>query len=293
MTHMGKNKAETDIPALTRQTLDSVRIPASTRSKEEAWNLLVQKIERQKAPEPVKSLSLGWKTAAIAASLLLIISLAYFKYSTVSYSTSRGQHLSVWLPDGSEVALNACSRIQYPRYWFINSRKVMLNGEAFFKVTKGSTFTVISSLHHRVEVVGTQFNVTARDSIFKVTCYEGKVKVISHSGKSAILSKGNTTSIVGDSIIHHQNEVLPASATPAWTTGEFYFETAPLQIVMDELMRQYRVNIITNGFNPATRYYTGYFTNKDLKQALDWVTIPMNLKYTFLNDTTVNIYPAP
>jgi len=104
MTHMGKNKAETDIPALTRQTLDSVRIPASTRSKEEAWNLLVQKIERQKAPEPVKSLSLGWKTAAIAASLLLIISLAYFKYSTVSYSISRGQHLSVWLPDGSEVA---------------------------------------------------------------------------------------------------------------------------------------------------------------------------------------------
>ncbi|MGC8803555.1 MAG: FecR family protein, partial [Bacteroidales bacterium] len=162
----------------------------------------------------------------------------------------------------------------------------------FFKVSKGRTFTVVGPMQHRVEVVGTQFNVMARNNTFQVTCFEGKVRVISRTGKSSLLLKGNSSSIVGDSIIHHKN-IHQNSSTPSWTAGEFYFESASLQTVMEELMRQYQVRILTNGFDPASRYYTGYFTNKNLKQALEWITMPMNLQYTFINDTTVNIYPMP
>ncbi len=293
MSPMRKNNTEMNTPTLVQQVLESVRVPASTRSKEEAWAMLVQKIEQQKNPKIITpSYSIIWKTIAVAASLLLLISFAYFKYNTVNVTTDRGQHLTAMLPDGSEVILNACTQIQYRRYWFINTREVKLDGEAFFKVRKGRVFSVISPQNHRVEVVGTQFNVTARDATFKVICFEGQVKVISRSGKSMLLRQGNASTIVGDSIVAHKN-TLQTSTSPAWTTGEFYFEAASLQTVIEELMRQYRVNILTNGFNPATRYYTGYFTNKNLQQALEWVTVPMNLQYTFLNDTTVNIYPIP
>lgn len=294
MSPKRQHTTESEIPALLQEMLESVRVPTSVRSKEETWALLVQKIEQQNnIPASTKQpVHLIWKIAAIAASVLLIIGFTYFKYSTVTLTTARGQHLSALLPDGSEITLNACTQIQYKRYWLINARNIRLNGEAFFKVNKGRTFAVIGPMEHRVEVVGTQFNVTARNNTFKVTCFEGKVRVMSRSGKSILLLKGNTSSIVGDSIIHYKN-IHQNSSTPAWTSGEFYFEGASLQAVMEELMRQYRISVLTNGFDPATRFYTGYFTNKDLKQALDWITLPMNLQYTFLNDTTVNIYPMP
>ncbi|MCX7985795.1 MAG: FecR family protein [Bacteroidales bacterium] len=286
-----QNKAETDFSALVDMVLDSVRVPSSSRSKEEAWLLLVQNISKQSNEiEEKKSKNLGWKISVVAASILLILTFSYLKYSTVSLNTSRGQFLSYSLPDGSEVLLNACSKINFSRYWFLNPREIILEGEAFFRVKKGKTFIVKGHAGHRVEVVGTQFNVNSRDSIFSVTCFEGTVKVTHRLGKSIMLIKGETSTIKGTEFTFKKLNQI--SSIPAWTNGEFYFESIPLRDVFDELMRQYNISIISRNFNPSERFYTGYFTNKNLRQALDWITMPMSLQYSFINDTTIQIFPA-
>jgi Fe2+-dicitrate sensor, membrane component len=65
------------------------------------------------------------------------------------------------------VNLNSSSQLSYSKNKWDSKREVTLNGEAFFKVSKGSTFDVIT-LNGKVSVLGTQFNVKQRENYFEV-----------------------------------------------------------------------------------------------------------------------------
>ena len=65
----------------------------------------------------------------------------------------------VTLPDGSLVELNAGSRLTYSN----TSRKVELQGEAFFQVQKDEVQFVVSTGISKVVVLGTAFNVRSHD----------------------------------------------------------------------------------------------------------------------------------
>src|SRR5690606_4696634 len=94
----------------------------------------------------------------------------------VSIATKNGEIRQVQLPDGSTVTLNAASTIEYNSLtWFLR-RKISLNGEAFFKVLKGPSFSVGAG-KASVEVLGTSFNVKQRNDIVSVACFTGKVTV--------------------------------------------------------------------------------------------------------------------
>ena len=66
--------------------------------------------------------------------------------------------------------------LKYASNKWDKKRRVRLEGEAFFKVAKGSTFTVDTKTGS-VKVLGTQFNVKNRIGFFEVVCYEGLVGV--------------------------------------------------------------------------------------------------------------------
>ena len=51
--------------------------------------------------------------------------------------------------------------------------------------------------------------------------------------------------------------------------------------------RQFKVEIITK--NIGERFYTGYFNNRNLKDALEMVCLPMNLKYSYKDKSTIII----
>ncbi len=83
---------------------------------------------------------------------------------------------AVELPDLSQVKLNAQSRLTFNKKSWNKKREVVLDGEAYFKVAKGSKFSVITK-DGTVTVLGTQFNVKHRDNYFEVVCFEGSVGV--------------------------------------------------------------------------------------------------------------------
>lgn len=52
-------------------------------------------------------------------------------------STARGETYTITLPDQTKVYLNAASSLSYPAsFATLNERKVELNGEAYFEVSK-------------------------------------------------------------------------------------------------------------------------------------------------------------
>src|SRR5690606_847524 len=78
----------------------------------------------------------------VAASILVLFSLAFF-FSEIQYGTLPGEQLTVSLPDGTQVHLNADTQIKRSRFFWSKDKKVdLVHGEAFFEVIRGEGFEV-------------------------------------------------------------------------------------------------------------------------------------------------------
>jgi ferric-dicitrate binding protein FerR (iron transport regulator) len=241
-------------------------------TKEDAWERLSGKLVETPKQE-AKVIRIGrWIPLSIAASVTLL-AIAFFVFNKATVTTQLAETKVYTLPDGSEVTLNAGSKIAYSRFNFSGERTVTLEGEAFFQVIKGSTFTVESE-NGTVTVLGTSFNVNTRPAEFEVSCFTGKVKV-SHGTHEVMLTKGLFTRLDNSGLI--AAETFDDKKT-TWRQGDFYFDGEPVHRVVNELERQFNVEIILKG--DSTRLYTGYFSNKNLDEALDMVFKPLSLNYT-------------
>ncbi|WP_290700166.1 FecR family protein, partial [Lacinutrix sp.] len=137
--------------------------------------------KKKKTQQLYKQIALS---AAAVVTVLLMLNL-FVSTNKFSYSTEYAEHKSINLPDGSEVILNAKSQLTFNKKTWNNNRELYLNGEAYFKVKTGNTFTVKTD-NGSVLVLGTQFNVNAYNEDFKVNCYEGEVKVISNNNTTVL-----------------------------------------------------------------------------------------------------------
>ena len=253
-------------------------IPESKR-KEEIWSRIEEGIKEEKKPVPI------WTYIGIAASLLLISSLVFILKESpsvpIEINTQIGESTSIELPDGSMVTLNARSMLSYDEKW---DRKVMLNGEAFFDVVKGGSF-VVNTTNGSVQVLGTSFNVFSRDSVFEVSCKTGKVKVdIPTKSYSNTIVPGESVLLKSDTI---KKSTLSTDLVGKWKFGEFYFNEQLLSSVLKEMERQFDVSVSIP--DSANIEFSGYFTNKNIEDALDMVCLPLGLTYEKVNQRTYAI----
>jgi len=212
---------------------------------------------------------------SIAASILVVLGCYFaFSFEEITHETSYAEQKTISLPDGSEVVLNAKSAINFTEKNWPNNRTIQLKGEAFFKVKKGSTFSV-QTPNGLVKVLGTQFNIKDTDTFFEVVCYEGKVSVTNNKNEY-VLSTGNAIrKIDGKNSEKHDKE----DSLPSWLNGESSFVSVPLKYVILELEKQYNIQIDTHKIDDSI-IFTGSFSNKDLKLALVSVFKTMDIQYT-------------
>lgn len=225
-------------------------------------------VAKRNAVKPeTKTIRLQPWIGRVAAILVLALGLAFFFYTnnTTTLVADAGERTEFTLPDNSQVVLNAGSEAEYKSWNWDNNRVVELDGEAYFKVAKGQTFDVKTSLG-TVTVVGTQFNVKARNNRFDVTCFEGKVKV-THNNKEVILTPGMSIAYEGSESI---TVPQPETVQPGWLTYETSFASEKFENVVDELERQYNITIDTKNttISPADTF-TGTLPMNNLQQALD------------------------
>jgi transmembrane sensor len=250
-----------------------------THGKEEALLLLKAKINAQNYnfPDQKKILfqPIYW-ISGIAATLLILLGTWYlFLHNpTCEIVAGRGQHTDIHLPDGSKVNLNAESKISYNKKNFITKRDLTMDGEAFFQVQKGQTFT-IHTKYADIRILGTSFNVLARKNSFKVSCVTGKVQV-SNVGNSVIITPGECASMEGDHLSKFSDKNI--ETVSLWKNGEFSFENTQLNLIFNEIERQFNITFVSK--LPLDKmHFTGSFSNKNLANALDIVCIPMGLTY--------------
>lgn len=211
---------------------------------------------------------------AIASIAILAFAVLTLLPSNVNINSEVGQLVSHTLPDGSVIDLNGNSHIDYKGN-FEDDRLLSLEGEAFFEVKKGKTFEV-ETAQGKVSVLGTSFNVYARNEIFVVSCKTGKVKVET-SDQSYILEKGDKVRIENNK--SEGKESINEDKIGSWIKGESYFSSASLDEVIQSLSSNYDVEFKF----PSTfknKKFTGSFVHNDLNKALKMVFSPMLISYS-------------
>ena len=212
-------------------------------SKAEAWSKLESRISEIYSPKVISISRRSW-VIGIAASFILAIG-AFFilKQNTnqITIETSLAEVRTVELPDGSTVYLNAESSVSFPEKGWATARKVILTGEAFFEVKRGSSFTV-ETTNGLVQVLGTSFNVRSRANLLHVACKTGKVRVATQDeSNEQYLTAGMAVNVENGSI----SEILETRADriDSWRNGQYDYESIPLEQVLNEIKRLYKVEI--------------------------------------------------
>lgn len=265
-------------------------VPVKT-SRELTWENISTKIRKSENRTKNKTQKLNHTlmySLSVAASILFLIGAFYFVSlnTQILVETNAGEIIEHILPDQSSVILNADSKLSYKKGFWNISRKVKLMGEAIFKVKKGSWFNV-NTKKGNVKVLGTVFNVFARDNIFKVACFTGKVKVrLDRCTNHVILKQGQETHLNNQNILS-KAEKFNVSQVGKWQQGEFNYSKEKIENVFKELERQYNVKIINK--NIGTRYYTGSFNNRNINKALELICLPMNLQYSIKDSSIIII----
>jgi transmembrane sensor len=166
-------------------------------------------------------------------------------------STPRGGQYQILLCDGTKVWLNAQSTLRYPVVFGIGQRKVELEGEAYFEVTKDKSHPfLISAKGTEIKVLGTHFNVNAYpdEALTKTTLAEGSVNI----NGSVTIRPGQQATVDKSGMIKVSEADL--ESTLAWKDGLFLFKAAPITEVMGQVGRWYDADIhyttrITDHFN--------------------------------------------
>ena len=216
---------------------------------------------------------ISW-SIGVAASIILLFGLfSIFTTDLITHKTNFGETKTISLLDGSEVILNSKSTITFNEVDWKENRQLTLDGEAYFKVEKGSTFTVNTN-NGSVVVLGTQFNVNSKDDFFDVVCYEGKVSVNSNSLDYILLPTNSFRKINGSSSESSTTQLLQ----PTWIDGESTFKSVPIKYVIAALEDQYNIKIDSELIDDST-IFSGSFPHKNLKIALITVFDALKIRY--------------
>ena len=176
-----------------------------------------------------------------------------------------GQRVNLDLPDGSNVWLNAGTKMQYPVSFMTGKREVILDGEAYFEVVHNekSPFVVHTSTLD-VEVLGTKFNVEAYSArkIFETSLMEGKVKVkLPHDDKNSVVLVPNqkTTLIDGRLVVSKIDDYN----VYRWKEGLYCFRNKPFADIIKDLEKYYDLSIQMDKKEIAKVALTGKFRISD------------------------------
>ncbi|MBK0382131.1 FecR domain-containing protein [Pedobacter sp. SD-b] len=264
----------------------------SRKSKQEVWAELELMLQKP-AKKTGNVISIFAKKWQIAASIVLLVAACFLgtKFYSKTVKASPGKQEIAVLPDGSTVHLNSKSEIAYNPIWWAYNREVHLTGEAFFKVQKGKKFTVISPIG-TTTVVGTSFNIFARDNDYEVTCLTGKVKVVSLKTNEKVLITPNQMVKFSNTGNIQLNLAVNAKLATAWAFGKFVFTQVPIDKVLREISLRY--GVVIKDLSNSKELYTGDFNKeKNIELALNLVCKPFGLEYKKLPSGAYLIQKAP
>lgn len=204
-------------------------------------------------------------------------------YNTIS--VPNGKRFELVLSDGTSVQLNSGTSLKFPVQFIKGkSRQVLLDGEAYFAVTKDPRHPfLVSSSDMNIKVLGTKFNVTSykNDAKTYTVLVEGKVAASNHlNNEEVILKPSERVYFEGK-----QLKVEPVNVRKyiAWVSGELMFIDDSFAVITNKLERKYNVQIINHYEELNGIVITATFKEENIEQVLKTFQTYKPFNYTINN----------
>lgn len=269
-----------------------------------ALHVLKERIRRKEKSVRLKNFIR--KFQRIAAILLLpSLLLSYYLFTELSQKeddpspnyveirTNPGMVTAVDLPDGSKVWINSKGYLRYPTRFSGGHREVFLNGEGYFKVSKNERkpFVVKVSERYKIQVLGTEFNVSAYAGEDKIstTLVSGAVQLdVFHSSGT----KGQYKLSPNEKAVLYHDQLSIVQVDPiyetGWREGKLYFKNLPMDDVLKRLSRYYNVQFNVRNKQILESIITAKFENEQLPQVMEYIQLATGIKYKIRKPTISN-----
>jgi transmembrane sensor len=265
-----------------------------------------------------------WASAIAASLITAVFLLKDINTENVSrkanaqniVSTKRGSKSKIELPDGTQVWLNADSRITYNENFHGSQREVSLSGEAFFDVVRDESRPfIIHTSTIDVKVLGTAFNVRSYDNEknTETSLIRGSIEVtlVKSPDKTKIILKPNDKLIVNnskgqvldDSIAGGKRMDIPMTLArinykhsdsiaveTLWVKNRLAFDGEALEDIALKIERWFDVKVTITDEKMKRGSYTAFFEDENLQQVMEALQWTGKFKYS-INKKEVTIRP--
>lgn len=262
---------------------------------------------------------------AIAASIIVLVVYSGFIFKNNSYqkssqnvvTTKNGSKSKIDLPDGTQVWLNAGSKIVYDDNYGEKKRELELIGEAYFDVVHNAAMPfIIHTKQMNIKVLGTVFNVRAynNDKTTEASLVKGSIEVsfpnrcnenliLKPNEKITILNnetgniksapskyteKANENPIITVSKLNYEISDSTLIET-AWVKNKLIFKGQSFEEISRDMERWFNVSIKVENEDILIKKFTGSFTNETVEESLAALQLSYPFKYKFLKDKNLII----
>ncbi len=279
--------------------------PRPDKLTDENWQKLSNRINRLSILNEsfAKKTSLYISLKRIAAALIIGLFIGgavitynlYMKRQSVNmlvFEAPRGEKSKVVLTDSTVIWLNSSSKIQLKNNYNILNRKVQLEGEAYFEVTKNKRLPFrVSTRDLDVSVLGTRFNIIAYpdENITETSVIEGIVEITTKSSEKKVILRENQKATYNK----NNNTLTYQAASPvidiAWMHNMLIFDNEHYLKVFSKLEKWYGVEIEVAGEIKYEPHYTFKIKTESLSEMLNLLNIIAPIEYKISGDK-VTIY---
>ncbi len=241
--------------------------------------------------------------AAIIVAIAMVGYLSYNQgeqqlasaFADVVIEAPEGSRIKTTLPDGTEVWLNAASRMVYSQGFGLKDRNVHLIGEGYFKVKHNEELPFsVHTTNLQVNDLGTEFNLCdyPDDPEAVVTLMEGKVNFTTKTDANKVYDMNPDQRAVynkSTGLVDIYTSTEGDAST--WLSGSIVLNGQPLEEIVRLLERCYNIKIEVK--NPAVlsnRFYGDFDRNtQSLTEILDALAATGRLRYT-INGKVITLY---
>lgn len=259
---------------------------------------------------PSQSITLNSKRlrrwSSVAALFVGVMGAAlFYRYSTNGGPFSKGAEVAMLfdqsgqgktkklvLEDGTEIWLNAGSKLSYPEHFAKQSRAVLLEGEAFFKVSHDPArpFTV-SMGKLSAKVLGTSFNIAAYPTGDKIRISVATGRVGVGDGEKGLDTLTQDKRLVFEKATgKFKVDDYPASFVNAWRDGTIRLEGASFSELAAIIKNNFGYELRTgNRSLHQISFNTTFHKNDKIENVMDVISIIPDARYR-IRDNVIEMY---
>lgn len=282
---------------LTVLLMESRKLTMTETRNERLWRSIQDAtIENRNARRTSRfNLAVVWKVAAVLLVTLLALG-GIFYMNTLSQidtvATRKGEKRVIHLEDGTEVWLNAASKLTYPKSFDEGEARVVeLDGEAFFEVAKNPEKPFIVTVAAvQVKVLGTAFNVRSFHSDEVITTLvHGKVQLEgTKSDREPVILSPGQQAMYSSRSGHFTVQDVKVEDFAGWKDGRLHFDNALFAEIEAELERWYGIEILYDeSANKSCRFSTT-LDNEPIAQLLEMLKASSGIEYS-IDGKTISI----